>query len=282
MKTIAVFVHSLTVEYSLNVLNGVTDYFKNKNVRLIICQTKEPHCHIGVYEYQCWSGAEYLFSKQIDAYIIIAGSYSSAINDRTLSKALEKVGNRPVISIGMELNLPNAYHIKTDCKSSYMNIVQHFVNKHNCTKIAFMSANTTLSSEAKERFDAYKEALAANGLEYDENLVLYGNFTTSSAIQAINSKYKSKADVPFDAIMCANDLMAVGVQTALQKLGFFIPDEIKIFGFDETSHATSAKPKLSTVDQNIFMQGYQAGVLAESIFDGKPCKRTIELQVKNL
>lgn len=282
MKTIGVLIHSLTVEYALNVLEGITNFFKNKNIRILIAQTKSPNCGSGIYEYQCWASAEYLFSQEIDAFIVISGSYSSEITNRALSKYLEKIGNRPVISIGLELNLPNTYIIKTDCKEAYRKVIHHLINKHKAKKIAFMSANTTLSTEALERYEAYISGLQANGLEFDEKLVLNGSFTKESAIKLIQENYKTKADVPFDAILCANDLMATGTELALQDLGFFIPDEMKIFGFDETTHAINAKPKLSTIDQKIFLQGVEAAALAEKILNGQNCPRETIIPVEIL
>lgn len=55
MKTIAVVVHSLTVEYTLSILNGISDYFKEKDIRSIITQLKAPSYTNSLYEYQSFS-----------------------------------------------------------------------------------------------------------------------------------------------------------------------------------------------------------------------------------
>ena len=107
MKTIGILLHSLTVEYSIEILHGIKTYFEDKDVRLVIAPTKDPHCDMGVFDYQCWASAEYLFSEQVDGYIIISSSYCSRITARALSKFLEPIKDRPIISIGLELNLPN-------------------------------------------------------------------------------------------------------------------------------------------------------------------------------
>ena len=56
MKTIAVLIHSLTVEYAVQVLEGITTYYKDKDVRLVIFQIKDPHSTYSLYDYQCWTG----------------------------------------------------------------------------------------------------------------------------------------------------------------------------------------------------------------------------------
>ena len=50
MKTIAVLIHSFTIEYSLDILNGISKYFENKDVKLIVSQVKIPHSTSGLYE----------------------------------------------------------------------------------------------------------------------------------------------------------------------------------------------------------------------------------------
>ena len=51
MKNIAVLVHSITIEYAVEVLNGISSFFSsNDDVRLIVAQVKNPHCIIGLYE----------------------------------------------------------------------------------------------------------------------------------------------------------------------------------------------------------------------------------------
>ncbi|MCQ2591807.1 MAG: GGDEF domain-containing protein [Treponema sp.] len=257
MKRIAVLTYDITVEYSLEVLNGISEYFKDKDIQLVIGQVKEPHCKLGLFEYQCWAATSYLFSEQIDAVIVIYGSFSSTLSPDGLSKLLSAFPSKPTFSVGAELDLPECYSTHTEIANVYTKVVKHLTELHHCKKIGFMSANATNSSEALERYEAYKTALKNNNIDFDENLVLNGKYTASSAIRAIEEKYKTKKDVPFDAILCANDLMATGCETAFAKLGLKVPQNIKIIGFDDTSHATAAKPKLSTINQMIFYQGYK-------------------------
>ena len=59
MKRVALFVHNLTVEYSLNVAQGVASYFtSDKDVKLILAQTNQPNYPHGLYEYQYWTEEE--------------------------------------------------------------------------------------------------------------------------------------------------------------------------------------------------------------------------------
>ena len=177
MKKIGVLVHALTVEYALEVLNGIFSYFSDKqDVQFFVAQTKEPHTDSGNYEYQSWNSVSLLFSTDVDLVIVITGSYSSTIATPTLAKILKKYKEKPIISIGADLGLPDSYYIETECNSAYDNAVEHLKEKHGCKKIAFMSANRTGSREAMLRFEAFKKALRKHKLVFNENLVFEGDW----------------------------------------------------------------------------------------------------------
>lgn len=78
MKNIAVLVYELTIEYNATVLNGIVDFFAQKNdVRLFISPVNVPKSTTAEFDYQYWSSVDVLCSEEIDAYIIITNSFSS-------------------------------------------------------------------------------------------------------------------------------------------------------------------------------------------------------------
>lgn len=261
MKNIAVLIHSLTVEYAVQVLSGISSYCKDKDVRVIIFQLNDPFSTYGTYDYQNWSAIEYLKSDAIDGVIIISGSFSMTVSPEYFRKTFEKI-NKPVVSVSMELGIKNEITTYVDCDQVYADVVEHFLTKHNCKRIAFLSANLTISKEATQRFEAYKNALKSNNLEYDEDLVFHGAFTQDTGYEAIIRKIKSKKDLNFDVLIVANDNMASGALAAFQDIGIDVPNDVKIIGFDNTSHSYRTRPKISTIDQNIV---YQGEVAAEAL-----------------
>lgn len=269
MKNIGVFINGLNSEYSIEIIDGITDFFRGKDVRLFFTQTRVPHSDAGIYEYQYWSSTVYFNISEIDAIIVVCGEYTSQISIPKLSSALSNYKKIPVISIGQELFLAKNSFTHADCKTAFNEVVSHLKNVHGCRKIAFFSANQTNSEEGLERLEAYKDALKANELFYNRNLVINGKFTDSFAYEEILRKYKSKEDVNFDAIICANDLTAIGCQQALKRLGVKIPEDVKIIGFDDSSKAETVSPKLSTMNQDIFQQGAIAAELTYNILFDK-------------
>ena len=258
MKTIAVLIHSLTVEYAVQVLEGITTYYKDKDVRLVIFQIKDPHSTYSFYDYQCWTGIDYLQSNEIDGVIIISGSFAMTVTKEIFQEKLKVLKNKPIISIAMDLGMEGTTYTKIQCNQAFSDVIKHLIEKHNCKKIGFMSANQTISAEATQRFEAYKFALADNNLKYDDNIVFHGAFTQDTGYRVLRDRFSTKEEVYFDALLVANDNMALGCIIALQELGVKIPKDVKVVGFDNTTHAYMVAPKLSTIDQNISQQGYIA------------------------
>ncbi len=278
MKNIAVLINSLTIEYSLSVLKGISDFFKDKDVRLIIGQVKSPHCKDGMYEYQCWSGTSNLFSQQIDGVIVITGSFSSTMTKEELSAALRLFPKKPLVSVGIKLDIPGSVSTGIQCFAAYDSVVKHLKEVHGCRRFAYMSACRTQSEEAFERLEAFKAALKNNRLEFDENLLFDGFYTSSSAMEILSEAYPTKESVNFDVILTANDLMALGCQKVLQNLGLRIPFDVKVFGYDETSHAGMSTPKLSTIDQQIYEQGMLSAKLILKKLDGRKVPAITQLR----
>ena len=270
MYNIAVLVHNFSVEYADLILQGVYRFFSDKNdVRVFFCQTYSPHLANGLYDYQFWAGAEYLKSKCIDEVIVVSNTYCLYKSRDELKELFRPFFTKKFVSIGMNLEEAGLYYTTANCDSVYDEVVGHLKNEHGCTKIGFFAASQIQSQEGEERFQAYKKALEKHGLEFHEEWVLSGAFTKTSSMAELQSKFKKKEDIKFEAILCANDLMGMAVLDYAAELGINVPAELKVFGFDNTSHSILSIPALSTIDQSIEDQGYAAAEFGYKLLEEK-------------
>lgn len=275
MKTIAVLIPTFTIEYSLDILSGISDYFRDKDARIVIIQTRIPGVNQGAFDYQYCTGFEYARSKEVDAVICVSGVYASQMQEEKLREILRTFDPRPVISIALDPQTRNGYVIQTDCRRCFKEIVNHLKKEHDCKKIAFFSANETKSKEALERYDSFTAALSSCKLNFYPDLVFDGAFTDFKAYDAILARYKSKSAIDFDAIVCANDMMASGCMRAFEELGVKVPEDVKVVGFDDAIVANMLSPTLSTINQDIYSQGYEAAEIADRALDGENLKKEL-------
>lgn len=276
MKKVGVLLHSLTLEYAISILTGISDFFKDKDIKLIIAQVKSPNYDIGLYEYQCWTATSYLFSEQIDGLIIISGSYSSAIQSSNISEVLSQFPNKPTISLNAKLNLKNSSYLSVESFSAYDKIIKSIKQNTSNLKIAYMTTADSNSEEAKERYDSFLRAIKNNNLTFDESLLFYGTFSQNSGYIAMKKRYEKKKDVDFNVIFAANDLMAIGIKNYLEELNLKIPNDVKIVGYDNSSHSEFVTPKIATIDQFFYEQGI---IAAESLLK-KINKKNIPDKIK--
>ncbi|SFI76718.1 diguanylate cyclase (GGDEF) domain-containing protein [Treponema bryantii] len=275
MKVIAVLIPTFTIEYSLDVLSGISDYFRGKDAKVVIIQTRIPGINTGAFDYQYCTGFEYAKSKEIDGVICVSGIYASQMSEDKLREMLKLYEPRPIVSIALDPQTKNGYAIQADCRKSFKDIVSHLKKEHGCQKIAFFSANETKSKEALERYDAFTAALDASKLTFYPEMVYDGNFTDFKAHDEIISRFKSRNEIPFDAIVCANDMMASGCMRAFDEIGVRVPEDVKVIGFDDAIVASMLSPKLSTINQDIYSQGYEAAEMVDRLLDGEKMKKEI-------
>lgn len=125
-------------------------------------------------------------------------------------------------------------------------------------KIGFIG--NTQNPEISARYAGYATALTEFGLQTD------GKFKCDVPFELANAKVALRKAVDkgpsFDALFCATDFAALAAIATLTDLGFRIPDDIAIVGFDDLSLAAYSTPALTTVRQNIRWAGH---VLVESV-----------------
>ena len=278
MKNIAVLIYNVTIEYHVTLIDGILDYFKDKyDANVFIAPVNVPHVSTFDSNYQYWTSVEVLKSKSIDAVIVIVNSFVRDLSLEQLTKEISCLLPKPIITISVPLDLSTNSYTTINSKKAYSQIVEHLVKKHGRTKIAFFSASLSHSPESEERVKSYKAALKEQGLEFHKEWVYPGDFTPGTALGFIVQNFTSKADVPFDAILCANDYTAQGVIMGLGSIGVKIPEDVCVIGFDNSDASRTSTPPISTIDQHLIMSGYKAAELAYKAASGKKVPKKVSV-----
>jgi len=105
-----------------------------------------------------------------------------------------------------------------------------------------------------QRYDGYCQALAAHGLKIDERIIFNGHLPEMYSHHEVEKIIANFAFVP-EAIVCANDDIALKCMRALMKKGLKCPNDIAVTGFDNEEALTQADPKLTTVSVHNQMLG---------------------------
>ena len=192
------------------------------------------------------------------------------IHDVKIREALiDRIRKAGVPCVSMVVRIDGLINIWMENESGIHAIVEHLVEEHHVRKIFYLSGPVE-SQDAGERLDAYKKASEQFRLEWDDRMVAYGDYTYKSGIQAVKEMLQKDMPLP-DAVMAANDDMAVGAVLALKEAGYKVPEDILVTGYDNSSIAQLNHPSLTTVRRGEYAAAEIAyKTLMEAIRGEKP------------
>lgn len=139
------------------------------------------------------------------------------------------------------------------------------------TRIGFLSGPLRTSSRL-ERLTGYRNALIDAGIKHDPSLVWAGESSTGAGdvegadIGRAGARALLKMDEPPTGLVAINDMYALGAYAGANDLGFRIPEDVSIIGFDDIVMAAIANPPLTTIRQPIVsMMQSAVGTLIERL-----------------
>ena len=116
-----------------------------------------------------------------------------------------------------------------------------------------------------DRMKGYKQALLNANVEFDPTLVVEGDFTLWSGLNA-SEHFTRMHELP-TAIFCMNDEMAIGAMKGFKNKGVRIPEDVSITGFDDLEVSRYCDPSLTTVSQPAEKIGEKSAELLFQLID---------------
>lgn len=189
---------------------------------------------IGLYVYKLMD-----FSL-IDVVII----HEETIQNEKITRAIiqnAKRNNAPVIVIGDKQE--GCINITYAQEKGFEAMVRHMVEEHQMTNLHFM-AGMRNNAFSDQRLEVFKKVLSENQLPFDDGMVSYGDFWSGPAEEA-TEKIVASGKLP-QAIICANDKMAIAVCGVLSKYGIKIPEQVAVTGFDGILEINFSSPRITS------------------------------------
>jgi LacI family transcriptional regulator len=188
-------------------------------------------------------------SAKVDGLLIAEGIVSS----EQLARVAARV---PVVLIAGSPDEPHADVIGVDNRAGTKAMVGHLVEQHGRTRL-FEITGPPEAPDARERHSALREAVAAH-----PGATLAGSFqgwfAAMSGQLAVREILAWPPRERPDAIVCANDQMAIGAIRELQLAGVRVPGDIAVVGFDDMHAGALLIPPLTTVRQPMRVLGERA------------------------
>ncbi len=259
----------------INLWHGVADRAQEQQVNLICFSGGIPNWH---QQYE--SQKNILFNiagkQNVNGLLIWANILSHTLDPNSLEAFCMRYAPLPMISMGMVLrSIPS---IRIDMREGMHKLLSHLIEEHGRRRIAFIRG-LEVSQDAEERYQAYRETLVQFGIPLDPNLIVLGDFRRSSGQSAVQMLVDTR-QTSFDALVSANDNMAIGAMQALQAHGMHIPEDVIVAGFDDIEETRAVVPSLTTVRAPWYMLGSKSVDLMLSKLAGDPLPEKVILQTE--
>lgn len=261
--------------YGYQLWPGVFDVTREKDANLLVFPGEALYSPYG-YEYQHNLIYDFINAHNVDALVMASGTLCNYLSKKEVENFYSRFSFLPMVSIGIKIEgIPS---VIVDNKSGMKEAVTHLIQQHRFRKIAFIRGPVN-NQEAEERFLAYTEALTEHGIPVDQNLIATGNFAPSSGMEAIRFLLdKKKADI--EAVVVANDDMALGVLEELNSRGINVPRDLAVVGFDDIEEIQYHTTPLTTVRQPLYEQAKKATEIAIDMIEGKEVPDTVVMPTK--
>ncbi|MBQ4537597.1 MAG: GGDEF domain-containing protein [Lachnospiraceae bacterium] len=188
-----------------------------------------------------------------DGVIVFANALHIETNRKKIEELLSDV-TCPVVGIGCKVG--NSYSVNSDNYAAMRKVVEHIVEEHGMRRIHFVKG-VEGNPDAQARFQAYVDVLREHDIPIVQERISQGDFYVTGAELAAQEILSSSLPFP-EAIVCANDTMALTISNIMQEKGYRIPQDVIITGYDYSLEVQEHYPRITTVKSRFFELGKTA------------------------
>ena len=203
---------------------------------------------------------EFLISRNCDALIM----HAEALSDEYLLEINNT--KMPIALVNRQIDgIADACTTLNNEQGGYL-ATRHLIELGH-KNIAYISGPTE-KNDASQRLAGHKRALAEVGIPISTQLIYNGDYQEEDGKAGLLELLAR--DVPFSALVCANDWMASGAISCARDLGMSLPQDLSIVGFDDVVFAHHVYPRLTTVSNPIYeMAEMSANYILNKVYGQK-------------
>lgn len=239
---IAIFTNGYSNEFIQHVLGGIQKKAKEDGIDIFVFVTYctviddelQNKCQLNIFHLP--DPADY------DGAIMLTNTYNFPDEQERVCARFQRAG---VPMLSLEGKVPDMSCICSENYAGMYDLAIHLIEKHDAKRIIFVNG-VKENAENTIRRQALTDALSSKGLELFGDMD--GDFSPYSAYLHMTRFLEEGRELP-DAFVCANDIMAIGLNKALAEHGLKVPDDVLLTGFDRVAEGRYTVPILATVSR---------------------------------
>lgn len=271
---IAVLVAGIDEEYQGSIIEGINECAKKYNANVSYFSAFGGVMTNSLYDIGEYNIYELVNYDKYDGAILMTNTINDPVEKNKIVDKVKQAGI-PVVVLDCD-DYEEFYNISIDNSTAMRDIVRHVIEVHNARNINYISGPLA-NPEALDRYEAFLQVMKEHDLEVDQRRVYFGEFRAIDGVRGVEEILASGLPMP-DAIICANDAMALAAVVTLENHGFVIPDDVIVTGFDNTYYASHYCPPLTTVSRPLNEVGLRSCEQLIKIIGGETFENNIVLK----
>ncbi len=244
--TIGLLIESLSGSYQSGIWPGISEVANRENFN-VVCFTGGALMASPDDPWEKQRNVLYDIAEKngLDG-IILSGSLCSYVDESLIQDFVNRFKDIPLVTLlPLSNDVPAVY---VDNKRGMEELITHLVNEHKYRKFAFIKGPEN-NPEAEERLRLFRDLLGNYQIFPSDEDLASGAFNRESGASAIDQFYAGGKKADYDVIVCADDETAFGAIDRLRQLGYEVPEDVRVVGFDDAEEGSYITPPMTTVAQ---------------------------------
>ena len=256
-KKIAVFANGWNGENLENFIDGMKESFPADSVDIFLFMSYAAYS-VNEMGRKAENAIYFLPNyKDFDAAVIFGSGINS---DEALNKIVSRCREAGIPTVCQGCSVEGFPSIRVNNYSGMKDLCDHLIEVHGVKTVNFI-AGPIDNDDSNVRIKAVRDSLGQHGYELRDEDICYANWERVQTNDFIQKRYAGGAMKLPDAIICANDPTSLFVMIALEELGYTVPGDVLVTGFDFLKDCRMYFPSIASVDQCYREQGIECGKL---------------------
>lgn len=252
-KVIGVILNSIDDPFFSEILFGIEDAAQQAGYSLFIAASQ----YDPVREQNI---VQTMMEQRTDGVIICSSSFSADKGRQLLAN------NFPIVVVNYKANENFNYSIYHDDVDGSRQITSHLIELGH-EKIAYLG-NKKSGRTTQDRLTGFRYEMKETNINLPDEYI-YEVSGSDPELGQLGLDYFWGLPNPPSAIMCFNDMLAIGVLLACRNKGIKVPEDLSVTGFDNITFSAYTNPPLTTLDQPKFSIGNEAAQLLLELLQNK-------------
>lgn len=256
-RTLGIVVSDISNSFYSMLTKGAEEVLRQEGWSVVLCNSGDSHAR----DLEC---IEVMAKRGVEGLIYCMSPVTTKVQAQACYELLERL-HLPYVMVDSDYAPPAGYQVSLDNRQGGYLATRHLIEQGH-TRIACITGPNSGSTRVG-RVEGYCQALQQAGLPLREELLVQGNYTLQSGVQAV----ADLAGRDYTALFACNDMMAFGALKALREAGVQVPGQVSLVGYDDVPMGELMEVPLTTVRQPVCEMGERAAQMMMDLLEQRGC-----------